>query len=112
MSLKVLFVAFNSRNVAATFLLECETFSSFNAGRPAYYKLSIIPLQSSVVQHGITDVKTPAGVSRNISERERKIGHRRVGADGEITYKKVRREFQPKMSPLQTDLSDGILSAL
>ncbi|KAH0955692.1 hypothetical protein HN011_001945 [Eciton burchellii] len=46
-------------------------------------------LDSSVVQHGITDVKTPAGVSRNISERERKIGHRRVGADGEITYKKI-----------------------
>ncbi|XP_026829285.1 phosphatidylinositol 4-phosphate 5-kinase type-1 alpha isoform X12 [Ooceraea biroi] len=47
-------------------------------------------LDSSVVQHGgTTDLKTPAGVSRNISERERKIGHRRVGADGEITYKKI-----------------------
>ncbi|KAM0725785.1 Phosphatidylinositol 4-phosphate 5-kinase type-1 sktl [Formica fusca] len=42
-----------------------------------------------VVQHGITGGKTPAGVSRNKSERERKIGHRRVGVGGEITYKKI-----------------------
>lgn len=35
--------------------------------------------------------KTPVGVSRNKSERERKIGHRRVGVGGEITYKKVSR---------------------
>ncbi|XP_029167026.1 phosphatidylinositol 4-phosphate 5-kinase type-1 alpha-like isoform X9 [Nylanderia fulva] len=44
---------------------------------------------SLVVQHGITGGKTPAGVSRNKSERERKIGHRRVGVGGEITYKKI-----------------------
>ena len=46
-------------------------------------------LQSSVNQHGTTGPKTPVGVSRNKSERERKIGHRRVGVGGEITYKKV-----------------------
>ncbi|XP_067211263.1 phosphatidylinositol 4-phosphate 5-kinase type-1 alpha isoform X11 [Linepithema humile] len=43
---------------------------------------------SSIVQHG-TAGKTPTGVSRNKSERERKIGHRRVGVGGEITYKKI-----------------------
>ncbi|KAL6427210.1 hypothetical protein ACFW04_008669 [Cataglyphis niger] len=42
-----------------------------------------------VVQHGITSGKNPAGVSRIKSERERKIGHRRVGVGGEITYKKI-----------------------
>ncbi|KZC10869.1 PREDICTED: phosphatidylinositol 4-phosphate 5-kinase type-1 gamma-like [Dufourea novaeangliae] len=46
-------------------------------------------LDSSVTQHGTTGLKTPAGVSRNKSERERKIGHRRVGVGGEITYKKI-----------------------
>lgn len=45
------------------------------------------------MQHG-TAGKTPSGVSRNKSERERKIGHRRVGVGGEITYKKVCMEFQ------------------
>ncbi|KAK0159247.1 hypothetical protein PV328_010149 [Microctonus aethiopoides] len=40
-------------------------------------------------QHGIGGSKTPAGVSRNKSDRERKIGHRRVGVGGEITYKKI-----------------------
>ncbi|XP_020286573.1 phosphatidylinositol 4-phosphate 5-kinase type-1 alpha-like isoform X5 [Pseudomyrmex gracilis] len=44
---------------------------------------------SSVVQHGTTGGKNPVGVSRNKSERERKIGHRRVGVGGEITYKKI-----------------------
>ncbi|XP_011632227.1 phosphatidylinositol 4-phosphate 5-kinase type-1 alpha isoform X11 [Pogonomyrmex barbatus] len=44
---------------------------------------------NSIVQHGTTIGKTPAGVSRNKSERERKIGHRRVGVGGEITYKKI-----------------------
>jgi len=56
-----------------------------------YYQLS---LQSSVVQHGTTGGKTLVGVSRNKSERERKIGHRRVGVGGEITYKKVWEEYQ------------------
>ncbi|TGZ53590.1 hypothetical protein DBV15_05156 [Temnothorax longispinosus] len=45
--------------------------------------------KSSIVQHGTTGGKAPAGVSRNKSERERKIGHRRVGVGGEITYKKI-----------------------
>ncbi|KAL0131342.1 hypothetical protein PUN28_002693 [Cardiocondyla obscurior] len=44
---------------------------------------------SLVVQHGTTGGRNPAGVSRNKSERERKIGHRRVGVGGEITYKKI-----------------------
>ncbi|XP_025163924.1 phosphatidylinositol 4-phosphate 5-kinase type-1 alpha isoform X16 [Harpegnathos saltator] len=44
---------------------------------------------SSVVQHGTAGGKAPVGVSRNKSERERKIGHRRVGVGGEITYKKI-----------------------
>ncbi|XP_032684819.1 phosphatidylinositol 4-phosphate 5-kinase type-1 alpha isoform X14 [Odontomachus brunneus] len=44
---------------------------------------------SLVVQHGTTGGKAPVGVSRNKSERERKIGHRRVGVGGEITYKKI-----------------------
>ncbi|XP_015182410.1 PREDICTED: phosphatidylinositol 4-phosphate 5-kinase type-1 beta isoform X17 [Polistes dominula] len=46
-------------------------------------------LQNSITQHGTVGLKTPAGVSRNKSERERKIGHRRVGVGGEITYKKI-----------------------
>ncbi|XP_046399266.1 phosphatidylinositol 4-phosphate 5-kinase type-1 gamma-like isoform X10 [Ischnura elegans] len=33
--------------------------------------------------------KTPPGISRHRSERERKLGHRRVGVGGEITYKKI-----------------------
>ncbi|XP_021936369.1 phosphatidylinositol 4-phosphate 5-kinase type-1 alpha-like isoform X10 [Zootermopsis nevadensis] len=33
--------------------------------------------------------KTPTGITRHKSERERKIGHRRVGVGGEITYKKI-----------------------
>ena len=33
--------------------------------------------------------KTPTYISRHKSEKERKIGHRRVGVGGEITYKKV-----------------------
>ncbi|XP_076658710.1 phosphatidylinositol 4-phosphate 5-kinase 59B isoform X13 [Halictus rubicundus] len=49
----------------------------------------VTALDSSVTQHGTTGLKTPAGVSRNKSERERKIGHRRVGVGGEITYKKI-----------------------
>ncbi|XP_053993925.1 phosphatidylinositol 4-phosphate 5-kinase type-1 alpha-like isoform X11 [Hylaeus volcanicus] len=44
---------------------------------------------SSIIQHGTAGPKTPVGVSRNKSERERKIGHRRVGVGGEITYKKI-----------------------
>ncbi|XP_051163345.1 phosphatidylinositol 4-phosphate 5-kinase type-1 alpha isoform X2 [Leptopilina boulardi] len=44
---------------------------------------------SSTVQHGSAGPKTPVGVSRNKSEREKKIGHRRVGVGGEITYKKI-----------------------
>lgn len=32
--------------------------------------------------------KTPTSISK-IAEKERKIGHRRVGVGGEITYKKV-----------------------
>ncbi|XP_077262800.1 phosphatidylinositol 4-phosphate 5-kinase 59B isoform X8 [Temnothorax americanus] len=49
----------------------------------------ITAFDSSIVQHGTTGGKAPAGVSRNKSERERKIGHRRVGVGGEITYKKI-----------------------
>ncbi|KAG5327298.1 PI51A kinase, partial [Pseudoatta argentina] len=49
----------------------------------------ITSFDSSVVQHGTTGGKTLVGVSRNKSERERKIGHRRVGVGGEITYKKI-----------------------
>ncbi|XP_071447137.1 phosphatidylinositol 4-phosphate 5-kinase type-1 sktl-like isoform X10 [Hetaerina americana] len=33
--------------------------------------------------------KTPPGITRHRSERERKLGHRRVGVGGEITYKKI-----------------------
>lgn len=29
-------------------------------------------------------------MARNKSEREKKLGHRRVGTGGEVTYKKVR----------------------
>lgn len=46
-------------------------------------------IQSSIAQHGNAGNKTSAGVSRHKSEKERKIGHRRVGVGGEITYKKV-----------------------
>ncbi|XP_043259245.1 phosphatidylinositol 4-phosphate 5-kinase type-1 alpha isoform X12 [Colletes gigas] len=49
----------------------------------------VTALDSSVIQHGTAGPKTPVGVSRNKSERERKIGHRRVGVGGEITYKKI-----------------------
>ncbi|KAG7201623.1 hypothetical protein KM043_004362 [Ampulex compressa] len=49
----------------------------------------VTAFDNSVTQHGTAGPKTPAGVSRNKSERERKIGHRRVGVGGEITYKKI-----------------------
>ncbi|XP_048506251.1 phosphatidylinositol 4-phosphate 5-kinase type-1 alpha-like isoform X2 [Athalia rosae] len=49
----------------------------------------VASLEVSIAQHGSAGPKTPAGVSRNKSERERKIGHRRVGVGGEITYKKI-----------------------
>ncbi|XP_050482707.1 phosphatidylinositol 4-phosphate 5-kinase type-1 alpha-like isoform X18 [Bombus huntii] len=49
----------------------------------------VTTFESSVNQHGTAGPKTPVGVSRNKSERERKIGHRRVGVGGEITYKKI-----------------------
>lgn len=49
----------------------------------------VTTFESSVNQHGTVGPKTPVGVSRNKSERERKIGHRRVGVGGEITYKKI-----------------------
>ncbi|KAK2580656.1 hypothetical protein KPH14_007761 [Odynerus spinipes] len=49
----------------------------------------VTALDNSITQHGTAGLKTPAGVSRNKSERERKIGHRRVGVGGEITYKKI-----------------------
>ncbi|XP_035729928.1 phosphatidylinositol 4-phosphate 5-kinase type-1 alpha-like isoform X8 [Vespa mandarinia] len=49
----------------------------------------VAALDNSITQHGTAGLKTPAGVSRNKSERERKIGHRRVGVGGEITYKKI-----------------------
>ncbi|PSN52386.1 hypothetical protein C0J52_03142 [Blattella germanica] len=41
--------------------------------------------------------KTPTGITRHKSERERKIGHRRVGVGGEITYKKVSKIFESLM---------------
>lgn len=38
----------------------------------------------------MADSKLPStSVARNKSDRERKIGHRRVGVGGEITYKKI-----------------------
>ncbi|XP_011497151.1 PREDICTED: probable phosphatidylinositol phosphate kinase DDB_G0267588 [Ceratosolen solmsi marchali] len=43
---------------------------------------------SSTTQHG-TGPKTSTGVSKYKSEKEKKIGHRRVGVGGEITYKKI-----------------------
>ncbi|XP_012269986.1 phosphatidylinositol 4-phosphate 5-kinase type-1 alpha isoform X10 [Orussus abietinus] len=49
----------------------------------------VTAFDSSALQHGGGGPKTPVGVSRNKSERERKIGHRRVGVGGEITYKKI-----------------------
>ncbi|XP_012525827.2 phosphatidylinositol 4-phosphate 5-kinase type-1 alpha isoform X12 [Monomorium pharaonis] len=49
----------------------------------------ITAFDNSIVQHGTTGGKIPVGISRNKSERERKIGHRRVGVGGEITYKKI-----------------------
>ncbi|XP_011308173.1 phosphatidylinositol 4-phosphate 5-kinase type-1 alpha isoform X8 [Fopius arisanus] len=48
-----------------------------------------VTFDSSVAQHGSGGPKTPSGMSRGKSERERKIGHRRVGVGGEITYKKI-----------------------
>ncbi|XP_015610207.1 phosphatidylinositol 4-phosphate 5-kinase type-1 alpha isoform X3 [Cephus cinctus] len=49
----------------------------------------VTAFDTSTAQHGFAGPKTPSGVSRNKSERERKIGHRRVGVGGEITYKKI-----------------------
>ncbi|XP_015109731.1 phosphatidylinositol 4-phosphate 5-kinase type-1 alpha isoform X2 [Diachasma alloeum] len=48
-----------------------------------------VTFDSSAAQHGSGGPKTPSGISRGKSERERKIGHRRVGVGGEITYKKI-----------------------
>ncbi|XP_074106419.1 phosphatidylinositol 4-phosphate 5-kinase 59B isoform X14 [Cotesia typhae] len=44
---------------------------------------------NSVINYGSATSKTPPGVAKNKSEKEKKIGHRRVGVGGEITYKKI-----------------------
>ncbi|XP_044596207.1 phosphatidylinositol 4-phosphate 5-kinase type-1 alpha isoform X10 [Cotesia glomerata] len=44
---------------------------------------------NSAINYGSATSKTPPGVAKNKSEKERKIGHRRVGVGGEITYKKI-----------------------
>lgn len=49
----------------------------------------VFTIQNSTAQYGIGGPRAASGVARNISEKERKIGHRRVGVGGEITYKKV-----------------------
>ncbi|XP_016841780.1 phosphatidylinositol 4-phosphate 5-kinase type-1 alpha isoform X3 [Nasonia vitripennis] len=49
----------------------------------------LMVFDSSTAQHGSVGPKSSASVSRNKSEKERKIGHRRVGVGGEITYKKI-----------------------
>ncbi|XP_046471139.1 phosphatidylinositol 4-phosphate 5-kinase type-1 gamma isoform X3 [Neodiprion pinetum] len=49
----------------------------------------VTALEVPTTHHGSGGPKTSSGISRNKSERERKIGHRRVGVGGEITYKKI-----------------------
>ncbi|XP_044020822.1 phosphatidylinositol 4-phosphate 5-kinase type-1 alpha-like isoform X5 [Aphidius gifuensis] len=44
---------------------------------------------SSVIQHEAGGTKATSAMARSKSEKERKIGHRRVGVGGEITYKKI-----------------------
>jgi len=46
-------------------------------------------MSAAAAQNGSGGPKTPTSISRHKSEREKKIGHRRVGIGGEITYKKV-----------------------
>jgi hypothetical protein len=57
----------------------CKVFTEF-------FYLQMTALAAANVSGG---PKTPTGITRHKSERERKIGHRRVGVGGEITYKKV-----------------------
>ncbi|KAJ9596709.1 hypothetical protein L9F63_012267, partial [Diploptera punctata] len=44
---------------------------------------------AAAITNASSGPKTPTGITRHKSERERKIGHRRVGVGGEITYKKI-----------------------
>ncbi|XP_063229267.1 phosphatidylinositol 4-phosphate 5-kinase type-1 alpha-like isoform X3 [Bacillus rossius redtenbacheri] len=44
---------------------------------------------AAATSQNLTGPKTPTSITRHKSERERKIGHRRVGVGGEITYKKI-----------------------
>ncbi|GLH13280.1 Phosphatidylinositol 4-phosphate 5-kinase type-1 alpha [Gryllus bimaculatus] len=48
-----------------------------------------LDMSAAVSLQNASGPKTPTGISRHKSERERKIGHRRVGVGGEITYKKI-----------------------
>ena len=48
---------------------------------------------AATITNASSGPKTPTGITRHKSERERKIGHRRVGVGGEITYKKVKTFF-------------------
>ncbi|XP_034243352.1 phosphatidylinositol 4-phosphate 5-kinase type-1 alpha-like isoform X7 [Thrips palmi] len=54
-------------------------------------KHALPPLDISTAsgQNGSSGPKTPTSISRHKSEKEKKIGHRRVGLGGEITYKKI-----------------------
>ncbi|XP_044020829.1 phosphatidylinositol 4-phosphate 5-kinase type-1 alpha-like isoform X12 [Aphidius gifuensis] len=48
-----------------------------------------VTFDSSVIQHEAGGTKATSAMARSKSEKERKIGHRRVGVGGEITYKKI-----------------------
>lgn len=64
-------------------------------------------LQSSIAQHGNAGLKTAAGAGRHKTDKEKKIGHRRVGVGGEITYKKVMKinsKFEIQIKSLKTNL--------
>lgn len=55
-------------------------------GKP---RLPPLDISTASGQNGSSGPKTPTSISRHKSEKEKKIGHRRVGLGGEITYKKI-----------------------
>ncbi|XP_026273725.1 phosphatidylinositol 4-phosphate 5-kinase type-1 alpha isoform X2 [Frankliniella occidentalis] len=53
------------------------------------HRLPPLDISTASGQNGSSGPKTPTSISRHKSEKEKKIGHRRVGLGGEITYKKI-----------------------
>lgn len=64
--------------------------SVFLSKTDLFHVFGFLQISTASGQNGSSGPKTPTSISRHKSEKEKKLGHRRVGQGGEITYKKVR----------------------